>query len=322
MNTLSEMLTYRRPHGSIGELQFIEHYIAPVSHAIRNDEGEAMMFIAHVRRPDGKPVTTAFCAHTDSVHNRSRLEARQIPQYDPVMQHYLTPAPTKDIPRQDCLGADDAAGCWLLLEMMEAKVPGQYCFFRGEERGGIGSSWIAENRAVLFNDITHAIQFDRKGTKSIITKMMVGRTSSDAFAWDIAERLGMGHEPDPTGSFTDTANLCRIVPECTNISVGYENEHSDREWLDAGYLYKLRDACIKAFSTTEYLVAERDPKAMSEELSIDTLAEASYEEILDYTLYADPNEVADLLWELSKMLEPTVTPIVDLWDKKVPRFHY
>ena len=27
---------------------------------------------------------------------------------------------------------------------------------------------------------------------------------------------------DPTGIFTDTANFVDIIPECTNISCGYE----------------------------------------------------------------------------------------------------
>ena len=54
----------------------------------------------------------------------------------------------------DCLGADDGAGVFLMLEMIDANVEGTYIFHRGEERGGWGSSQIAELHADYIKQFT------------------------------------------------------------------------------------------------------------------------------------------------------------------------
>lgn len=241
---IGEMLSYRRPHDSPGEAEFLARYILPLNPEVIRDDESIHAFIVRIGRTDGARLKRAFCAHTDSVHNRTIMDTRQTVGFDGVRREFFVNAAGQ----RDCLGADDAAGCYVLLRMIEANVPGMYVFFRGEERGGIGSSYVTEKRADLFDGVEYAVQFDRRGTKSIITEMMCGMTCSNEFGIALGEALGMGHEVDPTGSFTDTANLSEIVPECTNISVGYDNEHSPRETLDADYLLELVDACIDTFS--------------------------------------------------------------------------
>lgn len=245
---IGAMLTYRRPHDSMGEAEFIKRYILPFNpEAISEKGGDTHAYVVRIYDPKKTKLTTAFCAHTDSVHNRQNQEPRQPVGFDIAVREFYVSDPAQ----RDCLGADDAAGCYVLLRLMEANVPGLYVFFRGEERGGIGSSYITDHRQDLFAGIERAIQFDRRGTGSVITEMMCGRTCSDEFAEAIGKALDMGHEIDPTGSFTDTANLSEIVPECTNISVGYEHEHSSNETLNAAYLLALVDRCITVFSDSE-----------------------------------------------------------------------
>ena len=48
-----------------------------------------------------------------------------------------------------------------------------------------------------------------------------------------------------------------IIPECTNLSVGYHNAHSARENQEIDYLLKFRDALVKV--DWESLVTDRDP---------------------------------------------------------------
>jgi hypothetical protein len=62
----------------------------------------------------------------------------------------------------------------------------------------------------------------------------------------LATILKMGHKLDPTGVYTDTAEFFDIVPNCTNVSVGYENEHTKRETLNRPYIEGLRDALLSA----------------------------------------------------------------------------
>jgi hypothetical protein len=247
---IGEMLTYRRAHDSLGEAQFIARYIAPVAHPINDPQGNVQAYALKIGSS-----RVAFCAHTDSVHNRQNPEPRQRVAFDAQRAEYFV----ADEKQRDCLGADNAAGCYVLLRMIAADVPGLYVFFRGEERGGIGSSYIAKHCADLFSGIDAAIAFDRRGTGSIITEMMIGKTCSDAFAQSLADGLDLGHALDDTGSFTDTANLAGLVAECTNVSCGYESEHSAHETLDADYLDLLADACVAFFSGDAALVIEREP---------------------------------------------------------------
>ena len=275
MKILAEMLTYRRAHDSAGEAEFIERFILPLDPSVIADK-QGTVHAYTVTVPGNK--RALFAAHTDSVHNRTLPATRQTIGFDTERQEFFVNNPKQ----RDCLGADDAAGVYVLTEMIAAQVPGTYMFFRGEERGGIGSGYVADHRCDLLDGFDYAIQFDRRGTSSIITQMMVGRTCSDAFARSLADVLGMGHKPDPTGSFTDTANLSAIIPECTNISIGYENEHSQYETLDAGYLLALTAAMIRTFAEPPKLTLERDP---------DQPATFDYVSLLDL----DDMEIADLV---------------------------
>ena len=69
----------------------------------------------------------------------------------------------------------------------------------------------------------------------------------------------MNHRSDSTGSFTDTANYDHIIPECTNMSVGYFGAHTARETQLLDYLVRLKDAFIRI--DCEGLTTERNPKA-------------------------------------------------------------
>jgi hypothetical protein len=158
------------------------------------------------------------------------------------------------------LGADDAAGNWLMFNMIHKKVPGIYAFFRGEERGGIGSSYCAGKRKDLFEKVRCAIAFDRRGTESVITHQGAGRGCSDEFGRSLANILEMGHKLDDTGIYTDTAEFFGIVNNCTNLSVGYEKEHSKLETLNKAYIEALRDRLIAAdWSKLDHTPPKPDP---------------------------------------------------------------
>jgi hypothetical protein len=63
--------------------------------------------------------------------------------------------------------------------------------------------------------------------------------------------------PDDTGVYTDTAEFTDIIPECTNISVGYDFEHSDREELDVYHFDLLAQQAVLV--DWDGLPSERDP---------------------------------------------------------------
>lgn len=146
------------------------------------------------------------------------------------------------------LGADDKAGMCVILYMIEKKVPGLYYFFIGEEVGCIGSSDLSEE--FEHKNITKVVSFDRRGTNSIITRQIYGKCCSNKFALALSEAFKkadptLNLKPDDTGLITDSAQFMDLVTECTNISVGYYNEHTVNEKQDIEYLTKLCKAASR-----------------------------------------------------------------------------
>jgi hypothetical protein len=144
------------------------------------------------------------------------------------------------------LGADDKAGMTIMLNMIENKIPGLYYFFIGEERGCVGSRKLSQNWSNMeFSErINKCISFDRRGTDSVITEQFYGVCCSIGFAKELSNRLNstsydFKYCPDPTGIYTDSAQFTTLIPECTNISVGYYSEHTTSERQDILHLENL-----------------------------------------------------------------------------------
>lgn len=244
---LHDMLRYKRPHLSKSEADWIERFIKPYQPTLIDDAA----LVITVPNSDGDTPTVMFSCHTDTVH------------HEDGMQHICYNRTTQTYYKKDGkpLGADDAAGAWVMLEMIDAGVPGVYVFHRGEERGGLGSSHIADKHYDFLAQFDYAVAFDRKGSTSVITHQGLSRCCSDAFAQALADAFnddGISmYTPDDTGVFTDTANYIDDIPECTNISCGYANEHTGNESLHLPTLFALRDACVRV--DWQSLPVERDP---------------------------------------------------------------
>lgn len=229
---LKELMSYRRAHNSAGEKEYIKRFIMPLKpKIISTAQMEPMAFFVYVGTSN-----IMFTSHVDTVHMKT----------DVVRQKVLFKDGLYCKGDNQPLGADDAAGNWLMFNMIKAGVPGVYAFFRGEERGGIGSSYCAEHRKDLFKDVKCAIAFDRRGCNSIITHQGGQRGCSEEFGKSLADVIGMTHSNDSTGVYTDTKEFFDLVDNCTNVSVGYNNEHSKNETLIKAYIEILRDKLIAA----------------------------------------------------------------------------
>lgn len=243
-----EMFSYMRPHESDHERRFINRFIMPLG--MRTDPFGNL----HKRIGDA-PVL--WSCHTDTVHYHSgRQRIRVENGIMSLKGASKAKALTGLLP--NCLGGDDTAGVWIMMEMIRHKVPGLYVFHRGEEIGGIGSIAIASRNPKFLDGISYAIAFDRRGHDNIITHQGGGRTCSDAFGLSFAADLNFGYKNDPTGLFTDTANYADLIPECSNISVGYSFAHGWKETQDVAHLISLRDKVCSLRAVGNWMIA-RDP---------------------------------------------------------------
>lgn len=244
---LVEMLQFQRPAGSVYEEAFIDRYIRPLG---PEQDGYGNLWL-----DIGTDPHVLWSSHTDTVHTHSGFQIvsskKGIARLSELNKREKRQYPS-------CLGADCTTGVWLMLEMIEAEVPGRYVFHRAEEIGGKGSSYVATHTPERLAGINFAIAFDRRGQNEVITNQGWTQTASNAFADSMIAQLGMGFKKSTNGIFTDTANYEHIVPECTNISVGYERAHTSGEYQDLNFAMRLRDKLCQ-IDTTQLVIA-RDPK--------------------------------------------------------------
>ena len=236
IDTLLNMLSYKRPEGSVEQSHFCDRYLLPVF-------GEPDSHGNYCITVGDKP-RLSFMAHHDTVH---RVGGYQKPHVKgPII------ISTSD----DCLGADCTTGVWLILAMIQAGVEGTYVVHAGEEIGCIGSRAIIDDSPAWLEHTDACISFDRRGYDSIVTHQMGERTASNAFAVSLNNAIGLNMRPDPTGSYTDSNEYSFSVAECTNISVGYKGQHTTNETQDWEFALVLRDKLLSA--DWSRVVIERD----------------------------------------------------------------
>jgi len=254
---LLDMLTYARPAGSQIEEDWVARFIDPLNPFV-DAYGNRYIWVMH---PDHTIPTTMFTAHTDSVHRVGSKSANIVLDAE---NGYVSCGQDNS-----CLGADDAAGVYIMKHMIQHKIPGLYCFFRAEEVGGLGSTYFHKNLRAVWGDIRACISFDRNSlSNDVVSSQGWGRCCSDKFAYALSDELSMytnlHYKPSDKGIFTDSANFMDDIPECTNISCGYVMEHTRNETLDLNILKRVMDAVIEI--DWEALPNERDPEEDSYDL--------------------------------------------------------
>ncbi len=230
-STFLSLTTKTYPHGHEEEvLQFLPN--------LNKDKfGNYYIIIGDEKKP-----TVMFTSHLDTA-DRHQLNTRLISTKDENGDEIIKTDGTS------ILGADDKAGVTVMLYMMSHNVPGLYYFFIGEERGGIGSNELSSdfsNHEYLEN-INKCISFDRRKTNSVITQQLGRVCCSDEFATSLCDeynKSGLKLSLDPTGVYTDSASFMDDISECTNVSVGYNNEHTTRESQNMTFLISLCKASV------------------------------------------------------------------------------
>jgi hypothetical protein len=338
MEHLISILETRRQHNSEGEASFIERFILPLGATpMTNPKGETIAYVVNNTHGHSKVL---WSAHIDTMHRKTKEGAdggltQEVWVADDGMAFVTDTA--------DCLGADDGAGMYLMFNMIMQDVAGTYIFHRGEEIGCWGSGEMATHHRDWLKQFTHAIAFDRRGTTSIITHQRGERCCSDALGNQLAGLFGtaMEYVLDPTGVYTDTAEYMDIIPECLNISIGYDSEHSHFETLDTNHVFALRDAICALDWDTISLVVERDPTKREykepsygawgtwsgsksrlpsnisayEIPSVERILSTSTRSLAQWVADADPEDVAMLLQDMADQLEEAHYAMNDYYDE-------
>lgn len=284
--TLLQMLTYRRPEGCKTQDDFCRKYLKPVF-GLPDIHGNYSLTI-------GDKPAVMLTAHHDTVH---RDDGIQLVKY----QNGMASLPKRS--KSNCLGADCTTGIWLMLHMIQNAIPGFYVIFAGEEIGCIGSSAMALENPVQLDSVKACVSFDRRNVDSIVTHQCGYRTASDEFAESLANAIGMDMKPDKTGAYTDSNEFAAIIPECTNLSVGYYGQHTAGEKQDVWFAVKLANALVSA--DWDSLVIARNPESFVSDYGQSDWPDMAGTETLDRMaalIESNPEAIACLLDQLGYSL--------------------
>lgn len=250
LKLLTKILTTHRP--SWGSTKWFEPLLSSAlasgERYVRDAHGNYFVLIGDSEQSD-----VAFTSHLDTVA-RPGSAAPDIAITNKGVVFLRNPQVA------DCLGADCGAGIYLMLEMLRRGVHGRYCFFVDEEVGCEGSGASAKDDTGFWTGVNAMISFDRRGD-GIITHQRYMRCCSDTFAKELAARLGRTDAHLQKGIYTDSAEFVQIIPECTNVGVGYMHEHTPDEVLDLSILGNVLGHVLKP-ETFQDLPIERDPKVV------------------------------------------------------------
>ena len=275
MYSLIEMLRYKRPQGTQTQDEFCERFLEP-HFGLPDRHGNYILSI-------GETPTLCFASHHDTVHRTEGLQQLV------VTSNVVSVA---DTAISSCLGADCTTGVWLMLGMIEAGIEGVYVVHAAEEVGCVGSSALVKDNPYWLTGIDAVISFDRYGDTSVITHQMGKRTASSEFATSFADALDLPQLiADPNGSYTDSNEYADVVPECTNISVGYYGQHSVNETQDLEFadllMYKL---CAADWSK---LVIARDPSLYESQYEDDNYWSRNWSRLYDEVSSPDMSDDYD-----------------------------
>lgn len=335
LTQLQDFFSYKRPHNSLSEHEWINKYIIgslkDMGHSYFSDTaGNVHVDLRKINAH--RAARTLFVAHTDTVH---RTQGRQ----DTIITNNINKAQTTlilntyDSTDSNCLGADDGAGVFVLLSLIKSGVAGYFIFTRGEECGGIGSTYLAKEYPHLLLQFDRAVAFDRKSTSSVITHQAWGRCCSDEFADALSDALTddyLMYAPDNSGVYTDTAEFVDVIAECTNVSVGYMHEHSTDESLDLVHLFNLVQRVVQI--DWEALPTKRDPSIPDPKdipltngfahawNALDDLGFTEYNsQVYDALVNALSQDYDGLLWLIAEAVQPRAADeVYDLISSATP----
>lgn len=189
-------------------------------------------------------IPIALVAHMDTVFYQQMTHM----YYDPRKSILWSP---------EGLGADDRAGIFIILQIIQSGLRPSIILTTDEEKGGIGAQKLAKTVCPI-PSLRYMIQLDRHGANDCVFY----DCANDDFI-DYIESFGFS---EAIGSFSDISFLMPAWKICgVNLSVGYNDEHSVSETLNVNLMYRTLNIVKKM------LAEDTIPHFEYKEITVDKL---------------------------------------------------
>lgn len=144
--------------------------------------------------------------------------------------------------KQRCgLSADDSAGIYAALEILNLVSDLKICFTTEEEIGAIGAEQAVYN-VDFFTNVSYFLQADRRGKSDLISHTNCIDVCSEEFLKKLNKSMKKFGYNTAYGTFTDVGVFVEQfeISGC-NISCGYSKEHTFNESLNITWLSNCID---------------------------------------------------------------------------------
>ena len=208
-------------------ISFILNYCYKIPHLTFSIDSKCNLFITkNTTNPENY---ACVVAHMDTVH--SFTSAREL-----VIKDNIITAQYIKSGIQCGLNADDCNGILVALQLLETLPNLKVCLTTQEEIGGNGAEEAVDN-IEFFLDVRYLVQADRRGNKDLITYTNGINSASEKFVEDIHPLMEKYGYIENSGTFTDVGVLSsELLISGVNISCGYYNEHTFREYCNINEL--------------------------------------------------------------------------------------
>ena len=145
------------------------------------------------------------------------------------------------------LGADDRAGVFSIVKILQHGYRPTVIFTADEEIGGLGAMQLVKDFNNPTTDLNFIIELDRRGELDCVFY----ECDNKSFV-DFIEDYGFIQN---FGTYSDICEICEVWGVAgTNLSIGYQDEHSVSETLNVNvmmYTIKKVENILKDFETKE-----------------------------------------------------------------------
>lgn len=164
------------------------------------------------------------------------------------------------------LGGDDKCGVYIILKVLEIGRKVNFIFSRDEEIGCLGIKALVKPNSVENKEVTEKIKnslwclvLDRRGNSDIICEQNdYGTIEFEKALEKISNEGNFGYK-GARGLCSDANYICDYI-STANLSVGYYNPHSDKEYILKSDLQKALDYTLAIIDGLKEQFVAPEPK--------------------------------------------------------------
>ena len=133
------------------------------------------------------------------------------------------------------IGGDDKCGVYIILKILQLGYKVNFILSKDEETGCVGINTLntenPEEMKKISENCLFCLVLDRKGDRDIICENnCYGTKEFEDKLFEISNQFNAGYKP-ATGLFSDADTICDYI-STANLSVGYYNPHSEKEYVN------------------------------------------------------------------------------------------